>query len=116
MRNWDNLGQFQDRADIINAYDSDIAYDVIINTTPNTPQNDLFQQIRKISQTSIAYDMIYTAKQTLFLRTMEKLYPNVIQANGIGMLIHQARVAFHTVFGITPEVERLYPMLQAQFR
>lgn len=116
MRNWDNLGQFQDRADIINAYDSDIAYDVIINTTPNTPQNDLFQQIRKISQTSIAYDMIYTAKQTLFLRTMEQLYPNVIQANGIGMLIHQAKVAFDTVFGVTPEVEHLYLILQEQFR
>lgn len=115
MRNWDNLSQFTEVSNIIDRYDSGISYDVIINTTPSSSQNLLFEQIVSVSRDAIAYDMIYTAKQTLFLATMEKLNPNIIQINGIGMLIQQAKVGFHKVFGIIPEIKHLYPLLQAKF-
>lgn len=116
MRNWDNLTQFENRSLIVDRYSEDIYYDVIINTTPSTPENELFAKIKLISDSSIAYDMIYTAKQTEFLRVMELLNPHVTQANGIGMLIQQAKIAFSQVFGIIPKIEHLYPLLQEQFK
>lgn len=115
MRNWSNLSQFENVSSRINKYDERVAYDVIINTTPSSNQNTLFEQIKLVSNDSIAYDMIYTATQTLFLATMEKLNPNIKQANGIGMLIQQAKVGFSRVFGVTPETKHLYPLLQAKF-
>lgn len=115
MRNWDNLAQFEHSSSLIRAYDAQIAYDVIINTTPNTPENDLFAQVKQIATDAIAYDMIYTVKQTLFLQTMQQLNPQVTQANGVGMLIQQAKVAFNIVFAKMPKVAHLYPLLQAKF-
>lgn len=115
MRNWDNLTSFEDASVLINQYDENVSYDIVINTTPSTAQNSLFEQIKMVSNDAIAYDMIYTAKQTLFLASMEKLNPKIRQANGIGMLIQQAKVGFNKVFGIMPETKHLYPILQAKF-
>lgn len=116
MRNWDNLAQFENRSPIVDKYSEDICYDVIINTTPSTLENELFAKVKLISDNAIAYDMIYTAKQTEFLRVMELLNPYVTQANGVGMLIQQAKIAFSQVFGVIPKTEHLYPLLQAQFK
>ncbi|MDD3266303.1 MAG: hypothetical protein PHC75_03890 [Burkholderiales bacterium] len=115
MRDWNNLAQFEDASVLIHQYSKDISYDVIINTTPSLLQNSLFEQVKLVSNNAIAYDMIYTAKQTLFLAAMEKLNPNIKQTNGIGMLIQQAKVGFNKVFGIMPETQNLYPILQAKF-
>lgn len=115
MRNWDNLVTFEQRSNLVSAYDDDVCYELIINTTPNVVSNDLFKKVKQISADAIAYDMIYTAKQTLFLAAMEQLAPDVKQFNGIGMLIQQAKVAFNEVFSIMPATEHLYPLLQAHF-
>lgn len=115
MRNWDNLAAFENRSALLAAYDEDVVYDVIINTTPSTPENDLFAKIRHIATDAIAYDMIYTAKQTLFLHAMQDLNQQVKQSNGIGMLIQQAKVGFNILFNQMPQVAHLYPLLQAKF-
>lgn len=115
MRNWDNLSAFEQRSSLVGKYDENISYDLIINTTPNVATNELFNQVRIISADAIAYDMIYTAKQTMFLAAMEQLNSHVQQFNGIGMLIQQAKVAFYNLFSIMPPTEHLYPLLQAHF-
>lgn len=112
MRDTSKLIEFQVKSSLIKAYSQDIAYDLVINTTPNNPANELFVSIKQLAVNALAYDMSYTAKQTLFMSVMEKLNPRVIQVNGIGMLIQQAKIGFQLVFGIMPEVERLYTLLQ----
>lgn len=112
MRDTSKLVEFESKSSLIKACSPDIAYDLVINTTPNNPANELFANIQQLSANALAYDMSYTAKQTLFMCAMEKLNSQVIQANGIGMLIQQAKVGFQLVFGIMPEVESLYTLLQ----
>jgi Shikimate 5-dehydrogenase len=114
MRDTSKLVEFQVKSSLIKAYSQDIAYDLVINTTPNNPVNELFANIQQLAVNALAYDMSYTAKQTLFMGAMEKLNSQVIQANGIGMLIQQAKVGFQLVFGVMPEVENVYTLLQGK--
>lgn len=112
MRDTSKLVEFQAKSSLIKVYSKDIAYDLVINTTPNNPANELFVSIKQLAVNALAYDMSYTAKQTLFMSVMEQLNPQVIQANGIGMLIQQAKVGFQLVFGVMPDVDSLYTLLQ----
>lgn len=114
MRDTSKLIEFQAKSSLIKAYSQDIAYDLVINTTPNNPVNELFANIQQLAVNALAYDMSYTAKQTLFMATMEQINAQVIQANGIGMLIQQAKVGFQLVFGVMPEVESLYTLLRGK--
>lgn len=112
MRDLSKLSEFKGKSNLIAAYSQDIAYDLVINTTPNDRANELFECVKRLSENAIAYDMSYTSQQTLFMAAMEKLNANVVQANGIGMLIQQAKVGFELVFGVTPKVDNLYLLLR----
>ncbi len=115
MRNQDKLVDFQKYDTLINAYNNDISYDLVINTTPNLLENSLFDMINFLSSNALVYDMIYTEPKTLFIKKMQKLNQNVISTNGIGMLIQQAQVAFKMVFNFTPVTDDLYLLLQDKF-
>ena len=114
MRNWDNLDSFMQHSQLIDAFDENILYDVIINTTPNIPENILFQQVKHLATNALAYDMIYTKSQTMFMQQMQKVNAQVNCINGIGMLIQQAAAGFEIVYGIKPMVESLYLLLQGE--
>lgn len=114
MRNNDKLDDFMQKSVLINSYEPDIVYDLIINTTPNVPENTLFQQIRQVNRNACAYDMIYTANKTLFMQQLERLSSDIKLLNGLGMLIQQARFGFKTMFGVEPAVDGLYPLLQGK--
>lgn len=115
MRNQDKLSEFMSVSNFIKPYNSEISYDLVINTTPNSPDNKLFAEVKSLSNQAVAYDMIYTAQQTLFMQSMQNINPAIKQANGIGMLIQQAKVAFELVFNQVPNAELLYPLLQEKF-
>jgi shikimate dehydrogenase len=112
VRDQNKLDGFVQASRLIDAYSSDVVYDVVINTTPNTLDNQLFEQVKRLSDDSLAYDMIYSAEQTLFMQQMQHLNPQVRSANGIGMLIQQAAFGFERVFSIMPKTEALYTILQ----
>ena len=114
MRNSAKLSEFQAKLNLIQAYSAEVVYDLVINTTPNNSENKLFNEIKHLAIGCLVYDMTYSASQTLFMHAMEQLNPQIIQANGIGMLIQQAKLGFYLVFGIMPEVENLYPLLQGK--
>ncbi len=112
MRDSSKLDDFVQKSKLLDAYDDAISYDIVINTTPNMAENTLFSQVKQLSTHALAYDMIYTAKQTLFLKAMEQLNPGITQANGLGMLIQQAATAFTLLFAKSPDANALYPLLQ----
>ena len=72
---------------------------LIINTTPTNPLNK--KQRKKINSTTIISDIVYSPKETAFLKNFnenKKIY-------GISMLIEQAILCFHKWFGFAPEVD-----------
>jgi shikimate dehydrogenase len=56
----------------------------------------------KLSSWTLVSDLIYVPPETPFL-TAAKARGNVT-INGLGMLLHQARPAFHAWFGVMPEI------------
>ena len=72
---------------------------LIINTTPTNPLNK--KQEKKISKKTILSDIVYSPKETAFLKNFnenKKIY-------GISMLIEQAIPCFHQWFGFTPKLD-----------
>jgi shikimate dehydrogenase len=84
-------------------------YDIILNTTPNSPDNLLFNQLRFINDNTLCYDMTYA--KSLFLNIMHILNPNIRMCNGLGMLVEQARVAFIKLFGKNPNIPSVFNSL-----
>lgn len=112
MRNIDKLEDFMTKSSLVDEYQPELAYDLVINTTPNAADNQLFSQVKNLNSGACAYDMIYTANKTIFMQQMEKANSEIILLNGLGMLIQQARFGFQRMFGIEPAVDNLYPLLQ----
>lgn len=112
MRDSSKLDDFIQKSRLVDAYDAVVSYDIVINTTPNIAENTLFSQVKQLSAHALVYDMIYTAKQTLFLKAMEQVNADITQANGLGMLIQQAAAAFTLIFAKSPNIDALYPLLQ----
>ncbi|MFN8770845.1 MAG: hypothetical protein ACK5Z5_02535 [Neisseriaceae bacterium] len=77
-------------------------YDIIINSSPNIIENDLFNKISIINDNAFCYDLAYSKVATLFLQLMRKINPNIIIQNGLGMLVEQAKVAFIQLFNKNP--------------
>ena len=74
--------------------------DLIINTTPFNPLQSLL--IQKNIRKSLAFDIVYSPKETNFLSYFAKekrLY-------GISMLVYQAAPCFEEWFGVKPVVDR----------
>ena len=74
--------------------------DLIINTTPTNPLTKT--QIKKIRKSTVVSDIVYSPKETVFLRNFKenkKVY-------GISMLIEQAIPCFYNWFGFRPKVDR----------
>ena len=87
-------------------FDSQKNYDIILNSTPNSPDNALFAKILQIKDSTFCYDLTYA--KSLFLTTMNKLNPNSRRCNGLGMLVEQARVAFIKLFAKTPDTDATF--------
>ena len=87
-------------------FDSQKNYDIILNTTPNSPDNILFAKILQIKDTTFCYDLTYA--KSLFLTTMHNLNANSTGCNGLGMLVEQAKVAFIKLFAKTPDTKETF--------
>ena len=72
---------------------------LIINTTPTNPI--LRKHLRLISKSTIVSDIVYSPKNTTFL----KQFPKNKKIYGISMLIEQAKPCFKMWFGKNPSVD-----------
>lgn len=91
----------------------DQPYDVIINATSASLDSALPPLPRQIfgSQT-LAYDMMYGAEPTIFMRYAAECGARV--RDGLGMLIEQAAESFYVWRGERPETAAVYQWLRGQ--
>ncbi|MEN9947093.1 MAG: hypothetical protein RLZZ293_1479 [Pseudomonadota bacterium] len=111
MRDPSKISSFQSKYELVGLYQVQQRYDVVINTTPNSLDNPLFSQVKYLAHNALIYDMLYNAKVAYFNQAMQQLAPNAIIANGLGMLIQQAKLAFELVFAMPVATEHLYAQL-----
>lgn len=116
----DILARNQDRIKFLHnkfgiaMFNNNSFYDIIINSSPNVNNNQLFTKIIKLNNDTFCYDLSYATQNTLFLSTMQKLNPNIKPINGIGMLVEQAKIAFEQLFNKTPDTIPVITNLRAQ--
>jgi shikimate dehydrogenase len=79
---------------------------MLINTTNQgmVGQGPLDIRLDLLPTTALVSDIIYVPRYTPLLAAAQVRGHRVV--NGLGMLLHQARPAFHAWFGVMPEVTR----------
>lgn len=91
----------------------DRSFDVIINATSASldsalpPLPDLI-----FSPETLAYDMMYSARPTIFMQYAMQSGAQV--RDGLGMLVEQAAESFHVWRGVRPETASVYQWLREQ--
>lgn len=91
----------------VDSHNKNGIYDMIINSVPNVPENNLFEDISNIKDGSFCYDLTYHHTKTLFLQSMNNLNPHTVQQDGLGMMVEQAKIAFTQLFGKTPNSKKV---------
>ena len=86
----------------ITEFDELMDYDIVLNSTPNSPDNLLFAVLKHLPNDALCYDLSYV-QESIFLQKMKKLNPTVNNYNGLGMLVEQAKVVFTTLFKYEPD-------------
>ncbi len=91
----------------------DLPFDVIINATSSSLQNDLPPVPDSIfSGTGLVYDMMYGKEPTLFLcHAAQNGAPCV--ADGLGMLVEQAAESFYLWRGVRPDTAPVIAQLRS---
>lgn len=87
---------------------------MLVNTTSQgmAGQPALDLALDKLPASALVSDLIYVPQETALLTTARMRGNRTI--NGLGMLLHQARPAFHAWFGVMPEVTaELRAMIEA---
>jgi shikimate dehydrogenase len=99
----------------ISSFNPQQEYDLIINCSPHTTNNQLFAQITHLKDNTLVYDMVYAS--SYFLDKMLLINNNVKCISGIGMLVEQARIAFITIFPfLKPQSLEIIKLLEANYK
>lgn len=89
------------------------AYDLIVNGTAASLAGDLPPiPSTTVSQQTLAYDMMYSPKQTPFCAWASRLGARSV--DGLGMLVEQAADAFQIWRGMRPQTAELLAELRAE--
>jgi shikimate dehydrogenase len=87
-------------------------YDVIVNATAGSLDAALPEcDDRAFGRGTLAYDMMYGAQPTVFMRHAETLGARA--ADGLGMLVEQAAESFHIWRGVRPDGAPVLAALRA---
>ncbi len=88
-------------------------YDLIVNATAGSLDAALPEcDERAFGAGTLAYDMMYGAQPTVFMRHAEALGARA--ADGLGMLVEQAAESFHVWRGVRPHSAPVLAALRAQ--
>ncbi len=91
----------------------DRPFDVIINATSSSLQNDLPPVPESIfAGTGLVYDMMYGKEPTLFLRHAAQ-HGAACVADGLGMLVEQAAESFYLWRGVRPDTAPVIAQLRS---
>lgn len=89
------------------------AYDVIVNATAGSLDAALPEcDDRAFGAGTLAYDMMYGAQPTVFMRHAQSLGARA--ADGLGMLVEQAAESFYVWRGVRPDSAPVLAALRAQ--
>jgi len=89
------------------------AYDVIVNATAGSLDAALPEcDERAFGANTLAYDMMYGAQPTVFMRHAQTFGARA--ADGLGMLVEQAAESFYVWRGVRPDSAPVLAMLRAQ--
>ena len=89
-------------------------YDIIINGTATSLNGQLPPVGDCIYDNATAvYDMCYQNDPTVFMQHAQKINPDIIAIDGLGMLIEQAAESFNIWFGQRPTTKELREILRA---
>lgn len=93
---------------------SNQVFDIVINATSASLQNT-FPDIPAciFAEDSLAYDMMYHAEPTAFLRFAQQCGVSRL-ADGIGMLVEQAAESFYVWRNVRPETQSVIAILKSQ--
>ncbi len=87
-------------------FNLDQGYDLILNSSPNVAENNLFEQITKLADNTFCYDLTYARSR--FIDKMKALNPTLKSCNGLGMLVEQAVVTFNKLFNKIPNTQKVF--------
>lgn len=83
-------------------------FDIIINGTSASLEGKLPPISNAvIGEESLVYDMMYSAKPTVFMNWAKQAQPNCKTMDGLGMLVGQAAEAFYIWRGIRPDTAKV---------
>jgi shikimate dehydrogenase len=89
-------------------------YDLIINATPNTLDNILFNELTTIVDGGCCYDMTYSGSKSFFHEKTMQLNPNCFNYIGLGMLVEQAKISFINLFNQVPETKSVLQFISTK--
>jgi shikimate dehydrogenase len=88
------------------------SYDIIVNATAGSLDAALPEcDARAFGSATLAYDMMYGAKPTVFMKHAQSLGARA--ADGLGMLVEQAAESFYVWRGVRPDSARVLAGLRA---
>ncbi len=87
-------------------------YDIVVNATAGSLDAALPEcDARAFGPATLAYDMMYGAKPTVFMKHAQSLGARA--ADGLGMLVEQAAESFYVWRGVRPDSARVLAGLRA---
>lgn len=102
----------QENVSSSNLQDLNLHYDIVVNSTSASLMGDKLELGNlSFKKTALTYDMSYKASLTPFLKYAQQNGSKKV-ADGLGMLVGQAAVAFHIWTGFAPSVEALLSSLR----
>jgi shikimate dehydrogenase len=92
---------------------SDGPWDLVVNaTSAGLAAHDLPIDVRVLAEAQLAYDMVYAAQPTPFLR-LAMAAGCRLASDGLGMLVGQAAEAYRIWHGVSPRTAQVYAELRA---
>jgi len=90
---------WEDREDVL----EDVSLLVNATSLGMTGKQPLDMRLASLPETAVVYDLVYVPLETPLLKRAREIGARPV--DGLGMLMHQARPAFHAWYGVDPQVD-----------
>lgn len=88
-------------------------YDIIVNCTSSSLSGELPGISGHVfEKATLAYDMFYSDKATVFMAFASQCSSDIQVADGIGMLVGQAAESYRVWWGVSPDIDQVINQLR----